>query len=98
MAKLQNKKDIQIVALIFAVTYMVSYITRINYGAVISEMVKDTGFTKSALSVPLTLSCITYGAGQIVSGICGFHSYRRCSAGVWYSVYSDCIKAVLEGI
>lgn len=71
MSKLQNKKDIQIVALIFAVTYMVSYITRINYGAVISEMVKDTGFTKSTLSVPLTLSCITYGAGQIVSGICG---------------------------
>lgn len=71
MAKLKNKKDIQIVALIFAVTYMVSYITRINYGAVISEMVKNTGFTKSALSVPLTLSCITYGVGQIVSGICG---------------------------
>ena len=44
MSKLQNKKDIRKAALIFAVTYMVSYITRINYGAVISEMIKDTGF------------------------------------------------------
>ena len=84
MSKLQNKKDIRKAALIFAVTYMVSYITRINYGAVISEMIKDTGFTKSALSLPLTLSCITYGAGQIVSGICGdkFSPNRLVSYGL----------------
>lgn len=84
MSKLQNKKDIRKAALIFAVTYMVSYITRINYGAVISEMIKDTGFTKSALSLPITLSCITYGAGQIVSGICGdkFSPNRLVSYGL----------------
>ncbi|MGN0526140.1 MAG: MFS transporter [Acutalibacteraceae bacterium] len=50
---------------------MVSYMTRINYGAVISEMVSATGYTKSGLSMALTGSFITYGAGQIISGICG---------------------------
>ena len=57
--------------LLFALTYMTSYITRINYGAIISEMVTATGIPKSLLSLSLTGSFITYGAGQIVSGILG---------------------------
>ena len=59
------------ITLLFAVTYMISYITRINYGAIISEMVSATGFTKAQLSMALTGSFITYGVGQIISGICG---------------------------
>ena len=50
---------------------MVSYITRINYGAVIAEMEASTHISKSLLSMAPTGSFITYGAGQIVSGICG---------------------------
>ncbi len=57
--------------LLFAVTYMISYITRINYGTVISEMVTGTGLTKSMLSLAVTGSFITYGVGQVVSGIVG---------------------------
>lgn len=53
------------------ITYMISYITRINYGAVIAEIVEATSIAKSTLSLALTGSFITYGAGQIVSGICG---------------------------
>lgn len=71
MVKLQGKKQINNLALLFAITYMVSYITRINYGAVISEMVIQTGISKSLLSLSLTGSFITYGVGQIISGICG---------------------------
>lgn len=52
---------------------MVSYLTRINYGAVISQMVADTCFSKSQLSMALTGSFITYGAGQLVSGVLGDH-------------------------
>jgi len=52
-------------------TYMVSYITRINFGAVIAEMVVSTGFTKSELSMSVTGAFITYGIGQIVSGWLG---------------------------
>ena len=58
-------------AYLFMIMYMISYITRINYGAIISEMVRDTGFSKALLSMALTGSFITYGAGQVISGICG---------------------------
>ena len=71
MAKLETKKQINTLALLFALTYMVSYMTRINYGAVIAEMEISTGFSRSLLSMALTGSFITYGVGQIVSGICG---------------------------
>jgi len=54
-----------------AFIYFISYITRINYGAVIAEMVTSTGLAKSALSLALTGSFITYGAGQLISGYFG---------------------------
>jgi OPA family glycerol-3-phosphate transporter-like MFS transporter len=50
---------------------MISYITRINYGAVIAEMESATGISRSLLSMALTGSFITYGVGQIISGILG---------------------------
>ncbi len=56
---------------LLCMTYMVSYITRINYGAVISEMENATDLSKSMLSMALTGSFVTYGAGQILSGIAG---------------------------
>lgn len=71
MEKLTDKKIIGRTTFLFMMLYMISYITRINYGAIISEMVFATGMTKSALSMALTGSFITYGAGQVISGICG---------------------------
>lgn len=52
-------------------TYLVSYVTRINLGAVIVEMVDDLGVTKTALSAAVTGSFVTYGIGQIISGWLG---------------------------
>ena len=52
-------------------TYFISYITRINYGAVIVEMVRSTGFSKSELSLAVTASFFTYGLGQIICGWLG---------------------------
>lgn len=52
-------------------TYLVSYITRINYGTVIAEMVVRTHFSKALLSMALTGSFVTYGVGQLISGKCG---------------------------
>ncbi len=57
--------------LLFSLTYLTSYLTRINYGAIISEMVLSTGIDKSLLSMALTGSFITYGIGQIISGALG---------------------------
>ena len=71
MQKLTGKKAIGKMTFLFMMLYMISYITRINYGAIVSEMVEATGMTKAMLSMALTGSFITYGAGQIISGICG---------------------------
>ena len=65
-----------------SMVYMISYITRTNYGAVISEMVSSTGLAKSALSVALTVNFITYGAGQLVSGYFGDRVQPRTLIGI----------------
>ena len=71
MNKLKEKRQINALALLLAMAYMISYITRINFGAVVSEMADVTGFSKSMLSMSLTGSFITYGTGQILCGILG---------------------------
>lgn len=53
---------------------MVSYITRINYGAIVAQLEMSLQMPKSQLSLALTGSFITYGAGQIISGIWGDHA------------------------
>ncbi|MDO4294151.1 MAG: MFS transporter [Eubacteriales bacterium] len=51
--------------------YFVSYISRINYGAVLLEIVRTEGISKVDASMAVTGSFITYGAGQLVSGWLG---------------------------
>lgn len=70
MTKEQNRRA-NLIIYLSSVVYMISYITRSNYSAVISEMVTSTGLAKSALSVALTASFITYGGGQLISGYFG---------------------------
>ena len=54
-----------------SVAYFVSYVCRINLAAVLVEVV-DSGFAPTRIAaLALTLSSITYGAGQIISGWLG---------------------------
>ena len=71
MIILQNKKEINKLIFLFTLTYMVSYITRINYGTIILEMERETKMARSLLSMSLTGSFITYGIGQVISGALG---------------------------
>lgn len=66
-----DKKQADLIIFLCSAIYMISYITRNSYNAIISEMVTSTGLAKSALSVALTGAFITYGAGQLVSGYFG---------------------------
>lgn len=50
---------------------MVSYLTRINYGAVIAEIAADLNILKSVASLAVTGSFVTYGVGQLISGYMG---------------------------
>lgn len=71
MSKLKDKQQINSLILLFTMTYMVSYMTRINFGAVITEIEAQTGMTKTMLSAAVTGSSICYGVGQILSGYIG---------------------------
>ena len=66
-----KKDNFNKTVLLFTLTYMVSYMTRINFGAIISEMERATQISRSLLSMSLTGSFVTYGAGQIISGVLG---------------------------
>lgn len=69
--KSNRRLSSSVLVYLFMCSYFVSYITRINFAAVISEMVNATSFSKTALSLAITGISVTYGAGQIISGICG---------------------------
>ena len=58
-------------AWLFAFVYFASYVTRINFAAVIQEVVSKTGFEKSELSIILVCMSVSYGIGQVVNGRIG---------------------------
>ena len=94
LEKLTDRRKVSAITWLFMIVYMVSYITRTNYGAVISEMEKVTDISKSQLSWALVGSFITYGAGQVISGILGdkFSPKRLISAGLLLTV---CMNLIL---
>lgn len=69
--KITQKSKVAAMTVLFMMLYTVSYLTRINYGAVISEIVKSEGIQKSQAAMALTASAVTYGLGQLVSGWLG---------------------------
>ena len=69
--KLHEPSKIRGVIFLFSAAYLISYLTRINFGAIISEMESQTGMARSLLSQAVTGAFITYGAGQLISGFLG---------------------------
>lgn len=66
---MKSKLNAKQLALIFSIVYFASYVTRINFAAIIQSVVSDTGYLKSDLSLVLVILSITYGTGQIINGI-----------------------------
>lgn len=82
---------------LFAMTYFVSYLTRINFSAIIAEMVTATGYPKSALSIAITISFVTYGIGQCISGFLGdrFSPKRLITIGLCTTAFINALLPVL---
>ena len=59
------------IALTFALVYFASFITRINFAAVMVEIINKTGHTKDAISPVLVGIAISYGVGQVINGWIG---------------------------
>lgn len=57
--------------LLFTSVYFISYVTRINYGAIISEISIQEQILKSTASFALTGNSVAYGLGQLLSGYIG---------------------------
>ena len=66
-----EKSKITKMMLILAVVYMISYMTRVNFGGLISEIVRAEGLEKSLVSICVTALFATYGTGQLFSGLLG---------------------------
>ena len=73
---MKSKLNAKQLAMIFSIVYFASYVTRINFAAIIQSVVSDTGYLKSDLSLVLVVLSITYGIGQIINGIISDTSSR----------------------
>lgn len=71
MSKITDRKNIQLLTILSWLVYFSSYITRINFGAIIVEFVSSEGVMKSAASIITSVLFVTYGAGQLLSGWLG---------------------------
>ena len=69
--KLMDKKSIRMLSILGWLVYFASYITRLNFGAVLVEFLQAEGVMKSAAAPITTALFITYGAGQLLSGYLG---------------------------
>lgn len=71
MQKLKDRKQVRNLSLLCMAVYMVSYISRINLGAVMVELVATGYAPMTTAALALTLCSVTYGVGQVVSGWMG---------------------------
>ena len=70
MMKLDAKNSKKLIYLC-SLSYFVSYLTRINFAAVIAAVISDGYIGKTAAGAVTTVGFITYGVGQLVSGKLG---------------------------
>ena len=80
--------------------YFTSYITRLNYAAALSEIIRSMGITKSMASLAVTGSFFTYALGQLISGPLGDHMPpEKCIfAGITATSVTNLIIATTDNI
>ncbi len=68
-----DKKNttVKILSFLCPLIYFASYMTRKNYSIVMADIIISEGITNAEASLAATLSLISYGIGQIISGILG---------------------------
>jgi len=69
--RITDNKQIKLLTYICTLIYFTSYMTRLNYGAVVAEIERAEGIPKDMLSFAVTGLFITYGVGQLISGWLG---------------------------
>ena len=67
----QNNTIVKTLSLLCPLVYFASYMTRKNYSIVMADIIISEGISNADASLAATLSLISYGIGQIISGILG---------------------------
>lgn len=80
--------------------YFTSYLTRLNYGAALTEIIRDLQVSKEAAILAVTGSFVTYGAGQLFSGALGdrFSPRRIIAIGMAATSLCNTVVAFLHSI
>lgn len=73
MGKDKKKTSAALFIALCTLVYFTSYITRKVYASTMIEIIRDLAFTNEGAGLVNTALFITYGAGQIVSGVLGDH-------------------------
>ena len=71
MNHLTDKKKINALIFLCAAAYFISYLSRLNYAAVMAEFIAESNLPKATAVLPITAISITYGLGQLISGYLG---------------------------
>ena len=77
MEKTISGRAARLFMLLCSAVYFTSYMTRINYGAVITELIAAEGVTKEMAGSVSTAAFFTYGVGQLISGFIGDRIHPR---------------------
>ena len=81
MERIEDKQRVTRLMLLFMATYLVSYLTRVNYAAVVTEIADAEGMLRSVASLALTGSAVTASASSSADGSATASSRARsCSA------------------
>ena len=98
MTKLDSKNSKKLIYLC-SLAYFVSYITRINFAAVIAAIISDGYIEKAAAGAVTTVGFITYGVGQLVSGKLGdrFDPKRLMSIGFFTTAAMNLLIPFVHG-
>lgn len=87
---LKSRKGNLFFTLMCCLVYFTSYVTRINFGAAVLEIQGSLNVTSTVAGTALTASFITYGLGQLLSGVLGDKISPRLLMFIGLSVTSGC--------
>lgn len=71
MTKTISGRAAKLFILLCSAVYFTSYMTRTNYGAIITELVNVSSVTREQAGAVSTAAFFTYGVGQLISGFIG---------------------------
>ncbi len=67
----KKNSTVKILSFLCPLIYFASYMTRKNYSIVMADIIISEGISNADASLAATLSLVSYGIGQIISGILG---------------------------